>query len=228
VSNLSKSSRSSLRSRICVSLAEPTVARMAAALRVLELAEVRLDALRDPSEDLAPLFAGKRRVIATCRPGPLADRARLSVLGRALDAGARMVDVELEMPSRLRDALVAEAHRRKALVIISTHNFEETPSQTALRAYAVTCFHADADIAKIACKVNRPEDNANLLGLVAEWAPLIAVGMGKLGLPTRLVAPLLGAEFTYASRAGSRPTAPGQLTFEETLARMQVLQRQLF
>ena len=201
---------------------------MAAGLRGVELAEVRLDALRDPSEDLAPLFKGKRRVIATCRPGRLDDRERLSVLGRALDAGAKLVDVELELPERLRDAFVAEAHRRQALVIVSTHDFEQTPSQLALRAHAVMCFHADADIAKLACRVNRPEDNANLLGLLAEWAPLVVVGMGRLGLPARLAAPLLGAEFTYASRAGFKSTAPGQLTFDETLARMQALQRHLF
>ena len=225
MSNPSKSAKSSLRSKICTSLSEPTVARLVAGLRGVAFAEVRLDGLRDADEDLSPLFEGKRRVIATCRPGRLEDRERFEVLRRAVDAGARIVDVELETPWRLRDTFVRDAKRGGVQVIVSSHNFKETPPLLELRAYLEVCCRVGADIAKIACRVRSPWDNATLLGLLCESGPAGVIGMGRLGLPMRLAAPLLGAEFTYASRDGARATAPGQLGFTETLKRMEALQR---
>lgn len=199
---------------------------MRSRLRNLAFAEVRLDALRNPGEDLSPLFQGKRRIIATCREGRLEGRARVEVLRRAIDAGARCVDIELETPPRLRAALARHAERKGAELIVSSH-LDHTPSPAKLRRLIDRCFAAGASIAKIACTVNAPGDNAALLGLLACGKPLVVVGLGKLGLPTRLLAPLLGAEFTFALPDGCRPNALGQLPYSKTLQAIEALRRTL-
>jgi 3-dehydroquinate dehydratase-1 len=42
--------------------------------------------------------------------------------------------------------------------------------------------------------------------------------MGEMAGLTRVAAPILGAEFTFASSDKSDETAPGQLTIEELLS----------
>ena len=197
---------------------------MCRALCDLSFAEVRLDALRDPAQDLTPLFEGGRRTIATCREGRLRGRARVDVLRRAIDAGARCIDIELETPRSLRAALISEAGRSGVELIVSGH-LDHTPQAESLNKLADRCFSAGAHIAKIACKVREPRDNATLLGLLASGRRLVVIGMGRPGLPTRLLAPLLGAEFTFALRDGCRANALGQLPYSRTLQAMAALQQ---
>lgn len=215
---------SHLPSLICVSVSESSVARMTRALQALAFAEVRLDGLDDPTEDLRPLFEDNRRLIATCREGRVRGRARLDVLRRAIDAGARCVDIEVETPRRLRAELVSMAVRNGVELIVSSH-MDHTPATEVLERTADKCFSAGADIAKIACEVREPWENAALLGLLESDRRLVVVGLGIAGVPTRLLAPLLGAEFTFAAHDGARPTAPGQLPFTKTLQAMETLLR---
>lgn len=193
-------------------------------MQPVTFAEVRLDCLTDPSQDLRPLFRGTRRLIATCRPGKLQASARIDVLRRAIDAGARCIDIELETPRRLRATLLQEAGRAGVEVMVSSHH-DYTPPPALLRRLHDRCFLAGADIAKIACEVKTPRDNGTLLGLLASGRRLVLVGMGRQGLATRLMAPLLGAEFTFAAQRGAGPNALGQLSFHKTLRAMEALQR---
>ncbi|HQP35080.1 MAG TPA: type I 3-dehydroquinate dehydratase [Polyangiaceae bacterium] len=209
---------------MCVSIRERSVARMGKALEGIAFAELRLDSLADPGEDLGPLFDGPRRTIATCREGKLHPRERDAVLRRAMVAGARSIDVEWETPSRRRSALIAEAARRGVEVIVSSH-LDHTPDAEFLRRLRDRGFAAGADIVKIACAVRKPSDNAVLLGLIEPDSRLVVIGLGRKGLPSRLLAPLLGAEFTFALPDGSRPNALGQLPYSATLGAMHALRQ---
>ena len=44
---------------------------------------------------------------------------------------------------------------------------------------------------------------------------MVVIGMGREGLITRVAAPFLGAEFTFASPGKGKETAPGQLSRAE-------------
>jgi 3-dehydroquinate dehydratase-1 len=70
-----------------------------------------------------------------------------------------------------------------------------------------------ADIAKLATFSKSKADNARLLSLYSNDKPIVALGMGETGKITRLMAPLLGAEFTFAAMDDGQPTAPGQITY---------------
>jgi 3-dehydroquinate dehydratase-1 len=62
------------------------------------------------------------------------------------------------------------------------------------------------------------EDNLIMLNFVSEAskkAKLVCVAMGELGKHSRLVSPVFGAFFTFASLDEKRKTAKGQLTIQE-------------
>lgn len=196
---------------ICVSIGEPTVDKCLAALKGVDFAEIRMDKIKDPAVRVPPLFARHNRLIATCRPGIFDEERRKQLLEEAIQAGAAFVDIELEADDGLRSSIIKKARKRGCGVIISYHNFTKTPERAELEHIIDWCFDSGADIAKVACQVLYPRENARLLGLLNEVKPVVVIGMGKKGTLTRIVAPLLGSPFTYASLAPGKETAEGQL-----------------
>ncbi len=197
---------------ICVSLAEPTLDECLAALVGLPFAEIRLDRMEGLSlGDVGTLFSRHKRLIATCRPGGLPDDARKERLLAAIAAHAAYVDVELESKGPYREEIIAEARKRGCRVIVSFHDHEKTPDRQTLSAIVAESFRRGADIVKIACAVQSERDNARLLGLLDDSRGIVVIGMGKMGRITRVVAPLLGSPFTFASLTEGRETAEGQM-----------------
>jgi 3-dehydroquinate dehydratase type I len=101
-------------------------------------------------------------------------------------------------------------------------DFEKTPPRKVLEDVVDRCFASGADIAKIACRVRSQKDNARLLGLLDDDRALVVVGLGKKGTMTRVIGPLAGGLFSFASRAKGRETAGGQIPHKalEKLIRM--------
>jgi len=197
---------------ICVSLAEPGCAQCLTALEGLELAEIRLDRMGDLSvEDVATLFARHKGMIATCRPGSFPDDGRKARLLAAVSAGAAYVDIELESEEPYREEIMAKAREFGCKVIISFHDHEKTPDRKTLSAIVEDSFLKGADIVKIACTVRSERDNARLIGLLDDSRSIVVIGMGEKGRITRVVAPLLGSPFTFASLTRGRETAEGQI-----------------
>lgn len=201
-------------SMICVSLAEPSVAACLAALKGLDFAEIRMDMMKLMLEEIPRLFSGNRVLIATCRPGGRSDEERKRLLMRAIASGATFVDVEIESETAYREEIVAEARSCGCRVIVSHHDYERTPERPALEACVSACFKAGADIAKVACMVRSDRENARLLALLDTDREIVVVGMGERGRVTRILAPLLGSPFTYASLSQGKETADGQIDRE--------------
>lgn len=195
-----------------VVIAEPTVDDALQALEGVEFAEIRLDQLHSVPESVASLFSRKMRTIATCRPG-FKESDRKALLLEAMRAGASFIDIEYEAPARYRQELVDAARSLGCEVIVSYHDFENTPRRSVLERIVRTCFSRGANLAKIACTVNNPREAARLLGLLDSQRRLVVIGMGDqpAGRSTRLCGPFLGGEFTFVARYGSKRTAPGQI-----------------
>ena len=53
-----------------------------------------------------------------------------------------------------------------------------------------------------------------MLKLIREFPEtnIVAFAMGSLGLPSRILSPLVGGDFTYASIEKGAESAPGQIT----------------
>ena len=200
---------------ICVSIVNLDFRRCSTALQDIELAEIRLDELHFSSQQVKDIFSRPQKLIATYRPGKIAENERKEFLLTAIASGATYVDIELETADSFKEPLIQAARRRNCKVIISYHNFEKTPSKSELIVIKNRCFDCGADIAKIACLTLSEADSARILSLydgpVGEQGKVIALGMGETGKITRIAAPLLGAPFTYAALSPGKKTAPGQL-----------------
>jgi 3-dehydroquinate dehydratase-1 len=198
---------------ICVSLAEKDPDVCLEILEKVEMAEIRIDLAELSDEDIARIFAARKKLIATCRPGKYSQQESIQKLRLAIGSGATFVDIEYEANEDFRNELIDFAHLHQCDVIISYHNYEMTPELDELEKIMQTCFELGADLAKIATMIKVNRDNSKILSLYKAPGRLVAIGMGELGKISRIVAPFLGAEFTYASLTDDNATAPGQISY---------------
>jgi 3-dehydroquinate dehydratase-1 len=200
---------------ICIAISDKSVGKCLTTLDRCEMAEIRLDLTGFDSEQIKQVFAHKTPTIATCRPERAGTSDQLNRLILAIESGAKFVDIEIEADKEQRDKIITVARKHNCKVIISYHNFVETPSIEELFNIVENCFKKGADIAKIATQVKSKADNARLLSLYSINKPLVVFGMGDEGKITRIVAPLLGAEFTFAAMDDGEATAPGQIKYQK-------------
>lgn len=197
---------------LCVAIAEADIDAVITALTPYEYAEIRLDAGTFSVADVGHMFSKPgKKLIATYRPGDVSDAERIELLRAAIDAGAAYVDVEVENSDSFKDAIIPYAHEHDAQVIVSYHNFSDTPEHGELNEIMRWCRSSGADIIKVVSTVHTPKDAARILALYESETPVIALGMGAFGRITRVASVLLGAPFTYVSSQDGRGTAPGQI-----------------
>ncbi len=140
---------------------------------------------------------------------------RLDLFSFALEHGASYADVEMENDEAFLDKIKDLTLKYNHDLIISYHNYENTPSAGELESILESCYRKGATVAKIATMVSEDKDIANLLGLYRKKGRKVILGMGDKGLITRVASVPLGAEFTFASSSAGEATAPGQLTVKE-------------
>lgn len=200
---------------ICVSLAHMGLNRCLDLLYNLECAEIRLDLMDLTVEEIKQVFSSPCALVATCRPGKYSWEERAHLLIEAIHSGAQYVDIEFEAEEKLLHLIKEHAKNKGVKLIISYHDFDKTPSQSELEKIIRESRIKGANIVKIATMANKPEDSATIMSLYSKNKDIIAFCMGKEGVISRVAAPLLGAEFTFAAVDDTFATAPGQLTFEK-------------
>ena len=211
--------------RICAVAAASTAKEMAAlvrkGLRETPTIELRLDWLRSDSERARFLLWLKKHkprgatFLATCRRraggGKLAGgvQAELRWLARAREAGCTWCDLEIEtlreLPGKAMSGLGLPVH-----ILLSLHDFQRVPSR-------LESIHADrhqgADALKIAAQARTFADSIRLLHLTGRLNKLVAVPMGEVGLPARVLALRGGSALAYAPIGEA--TAPGQVSLHD-------------
>lgn len=174
--------------------------------------ELRLDALPDIDENTAAALAAP--IIATARhPAEggaqnLPANQRRALLERFADV-AEYVDIELRSAQSFRSLL----HRRK---IISSHDFEGTPSLSSLREKLGAARALGADVFKIATRVDEAGQLTRLIRFFDEASPLMpisAMGIGALGRKSRIELARRGSVLNYGCITAAQ--APGQLSVAE-------------
>jgi 3-dehydroquinate dehydratase type I len=157
------------------------------------------------------------------------DRERIAVLQEAVLLGVDYIDLELGTPVDLRESLKVLIGERlgRTQLIISCHDFSSTPSDAALEDLWRACREAGARVIKIVTFARTMADNLRVLRLIP-WSlgkgqEIVAFSMGDLGKISRIMAPLLGAHFTFATLGQDTATAPGQLTAAELFRILEIL-----
>jgi len=198
---------------ICIPIIEENINSCFEALNKADLIELRFDKVKFNEEEIKKIF-NTGRVIATFRPIDFNDDIRFSTLKKAIEYGAKYVDIEIESDENYRKELIKIAKENNCNVIISYHNFKCTPLLDDLKEILFNCYKLGADVAKIATMVNESVDNARLLSLYEFKKRMVILGMGDLGKITRIASLFLGAEFTFASLDEEKSSAPGQISIE--------------
>ena len=212
---------------ICTTIQNKTAAQIAEILQTAEMAEIRLDRCSLTDDEIDECFESDVPLVATCRVSEImaADPSLSEVkassicedrLCRAIKAGARYVDVEMEAPKYMSKRVRACAGEYGSVFIKSYHDFSGTDSCEALKALVEKCFHIGADIVKIVTTAKNPEDADRVLRLYDEFAPgrLIAFSMGEAGRESRMQCLAKGAPYTYAALNEEDAAAPGQWSSE--------------
>ncbi|MEN8153151.1 MAG: type I 3-dehydroquinate dehydratase [Acidobacteriota bacterium] len=198
---------------ICVSLGKTSIEEIKKIAGENDIVEVRLDLNDFTSKDIKKIFGSSDNLIVTFRPGKKKDQLRKNDLTAAIISGAAYVDVEIDMDREMRDEIVETARQKGCKVIISYHNFIETPEEKFLGGIVKSAFSIGGDIAKVACMVNSVDDNLLILSLYKNKGNVIALGMGEHGRVTRILGEFFGSPLSYVSLDG-KPTAPGQINVE--------------
>lgn len=187
------------------------------------LLEFRTDAFPSPDEAFAYLEAFEKRgqrlrfgCIGTIRETEairkLSKGDRRPLFERLL-AYVDCIDVEYEAQDR--EALLELARSRGAIAMLSTHNFEATPSRAELERMLVEWEALGADVAKLAVFARSSADLTELLDFTrsATFRQLVTIAMGPEGLLSRIAAPFFGSLWSYGYV--DQPNAPGQLSAAE-------------
>lgn len=221
--------------RICVSVFPETVTETLKLVENAEnhradLIEVRLDSLKEHSGLADIAGCGRVPMIATNRSVKLQGKFRGSETERKkilLDAagnGFEYVDIELSA-SELGD-IVSDVHGMGVKSIVSFHDFNQTPSLPQLEEIIKKEIASGADVCKVVTTARSVEDNLTVLNFVSKAcksAKTVCFSMGELGKASRLLSPLFGSFFTFASLERGRETALGQLTIQEMRAAYEAL-----
>lgn len=203
---------------ICICIADVDFDTCLRQAEQAEAIEVRLDLMDKLTPDqMKAITLTGCQWIATCRAGKLSDEERFEQLAQAIVSGATFVDIEYEADKNYRDALLRNARHFSCNIIVSYHNFEETPDDKTFRQIIREGRHMGADYIKIATMVQNESDNERLLHLYDEHDQLIAFGMGEMGKRSRIAA-APHSIFTYVALDEPHKTAPGQLTYAEACA----------
>jgi 3-dehydroquinate dehydratase / shikimate dehydrogenase len=199
-------------------------AQLRRALGVTRTIELRLDWLSDDAEIakfLAMLRArhAARRpratFIATCRRREAGGRfagtiaKQLVHLAEAIRAGCAWYDLEIETsalcPPELLDVLLGEGRR-----IASAHFFRRTHRN--LKRAAADLARSKPAAIKIAAQCDSLADGLDVLRLARGRRNVIAIPMGEVALPARVLALREGSSLAYAPVENA--TAPGQATLD--------------
>ena len=228
---------------ICTTIQDRNLEQIYGALEHCEMAEIRLDRCELSAKDIEELFTADIPLVATCRISEVAAKEptlqdpKLTPQSReikamqiaerklvkAIEAGARYVDVELEAQKQMSKRIRNAAHENGTIFIRSYHDFEGTDSLEALKAIVEKCHYHGADMVKIVTTARSQDDVDRVLALY-DWysgeyphGGLIAFCMGEEGRQSRLECLRKGAPYTYAALTEEEAAAPGQWPTDEMM-----------
>lgn len=226
---------------ICTTIQNRNLEQIYQALENCEMAEIRLDRCDVTEKQIDELFSVDVPLVATCRIAEVAQKTEAlkdlpeqsrkiramqiaeRKLIRAIEAGARYVDVELEAEKQMSKRIRQAAHENGTVFIRSYHDFEGTDSLEALKAIVEKCVYHGADLVKIVTTAESEEDVKKVLALY-DWCRscsddriaaladggMVAFCMGEAGKQSRLDCLKVGAPYTYAALTEDEDAAPGQ------------------
>jgi len=206
------------RPRICAVIVNNDLEAVKEVEPLVDLFEVRIDLIGDGWQELVkqfkkPWIGCNRRVDEGGRwEGD--EARRVEKLLEANELGADIIDLELRT-TNLKQAI--ELIKKKAKCLLSFHELRGTPPLNSMREIVQRQLEAGADVCKVVTMAQRVEDNLTVLQLIPEFPQtrIVSFAMGPLGFASRVLCPLVGGDFTYASIEPGKESASGQITVRD-------------
>jgi len=186
---------------------------------ISKLIELRIDSIRNIQISDLDVIRAQTTVpaIVTCRKKEEgghfdgSEEERIEILQRAIGL-FDYVDIELS-------TIQSHAFKRndKTKLILSYHNFDQTPSYWDMQKIIHDINKHAPDIIKIAIMIQEEHEVTKIYRLLTNKPHAeerIVIGMGEKGKMTRILGPLLGSYLTYASTEWGE-SAPGQIDIQK-------------
>lgn len=141
-----------------------------------------------------------------------------------------IVDVEIAN-IRKEKVCVLEEIKENCKLILSYHNFKQTPSVEDMEKIILNMEYFNPDIYKIAVMPLNKSDNINILQLAVDLEnrlkkPVIIISMGKFGIASRICGEIFSSSITFASLEKS--SAPGQIQIDKLRMILEIIHENYF
>ncbi len=206
------------RPRICVAIVNSDLEAVARIEPLVDLFEVRIDLIgegwREVVEHLGKPWIACNRSKGEGGKWRGGESERIKELLSALELGASIVDIELGTPGLEKVVGEIKGH---ADCLLSYHDLKRTPHVEKMREIIENQVAAGADICKVVTTARSFKDNLSALQLIADFPQkkVVSFAMGDLGQISRVLCPLAGGYFTYASVGEGSESAAGQIAVRE-------------
>ncbi len=204
--------------RICAVIVNNDLKAIREVEQFVELFEVRIDVIGDGWQELVrqlskPWIACNRSADEGGRWGH-GEAKRIDELLKATELGANIIDIELQTRNLRK---IVPLIKNRAQCLLSFHESRGTPPLNGLKEIIQHQLAAGADICKVVTTAHSLEDNLTVLQLIPDFPQtrIVSFAMGNLGVASRILCPLVGGDFTYASIERGKESASGQITVSE-------------
>lgn len=203
--------------RVVLAVDRDSTSLAKAASEGVHILEVRVDQFERVKTPLETIYALRKHglpMIGTVRSRPEGGDALISDNERAeiYKKIVKYVDaIDIEMRSvGVLNAVRASAKAENATLILSHHNFKETPDDAGLDAIISEASKLEPDIIKLATFAKTAADVETLLRCTLKHRDknLVTIALGPVGSISRLTFPLYGSLMTYTSTKPSQGQIP--------------------
>jgi len=182
----------------------------------VDLLEVRVDLIDKTLDCIVQCLGDLKKavglpVIGTVRENERTKKDRAAIFTAILP----YIDcIDIELGASIAAQVQAQAKTAGITIIVSGHDFDNTPDNKVLQSIVVRALSQGADIVKVVTTANSEDDAWRLLRFAKSCkAPIVAFAMGEAGAFSRVKACEYGSLFTYGYI--TEAVAPGQLSAEE-------------
>lgn len=204
--------------RICAAIIENNPEAIRDVEPFVDLFELRIDFIGDGWQELVKQL--RKPWIACNRSADEGgnwqgnEARRVEQLCQAIQLGADIVDIELRTKNLEN---IVKLIKKRAKCLISFHDLKRTPMLDEIKEIVQHQLEAGADICKVITTAQKLDDNLTTLRLISEFpgVRVISFAMGPLGAMSRVLCPLLGGDFTYASISKGKESAEGQIPVKD-------------
>jgi 3-dehydroquinate dehydratase-1 len=204
--------------RICAAIVNKNLEVIKRVEPFVELFEIRIDLIGNGWQELVKQlnkpWVACNRIADEGGKWDKSETERIEELLKAVELGASIVDIELGTRN-LGEAI--QPIKNKTTCLLSFHDLEKTPPLVRMKDIVQQELDAGADICKVVTTAQRFEDNLAILQLITEFPKIkiVSFAMGPLGFTSRVLCPLVGGDFTYASIEKGQESASGQITVSD-------------